>query len=164
MRTRIEEFRQGGPRHAKRLRRMPRKVPMYKHLISDIKELLAFSDHHAPAVNLVGFSMGGHWAVWLSQQPHLPVRSTILYYAARSGSFAHCKASFLAHFAETDPWVSKSARRNMERAISSAGCAYRAFDYPETGHWFAENVRSDAYDAASAELALERTIAHLNPA
>lgn len=146
---------------AKRLRRMPRKVPIYRTLIHNIEDLLIFGGHSGRTVNLVGFSMGGHWAVWLSQQPNLPVRSTVLYYAARAGSYAHSKASFLAHFAEDDPWVSSSVRRNMERAISRAGCAYRAFDYPGTGHWFAETARPEAYEADAAELALKRTIAHL---
>lgn len=146
---------------AKRLRRRPRKVPMYKSLISNVEELLAIGDHGARTVSLVGFSMGGHWAVWLSQQPNLPIQSTVLYYAARAGNYANSKVSFLAHFAESDPWVSGSARRNMERAISNAGCAYTAFDYPGTGHWFAEIDRPEAYDAASAELAFGRTIAHL---
>ncbi len=104
---------------AKRLRRMPRKEPIYKYLISNIEDLLSVGDSRDRTVDLVGFSMGGHWAVWLSQQPDLPVRSTVLYYAARAGSYAHSKASFLA------------PRRNMERAISSAGCAYQAFDYPK---------------------------------
>ncbi|WP_097104425.1 dienelactone hydrolase family protein [Hoeflea halophila] len=150
-----------GVEDAKRLRRMPRKEPMYRYLISNIEDLLSVGDSWVRTVDLVGFSMGGHWAVWLSQQPDLPVRSTVLYYAARAGSYAHSKASFLAHFAENDPWVSKTVRRNMERAISSAGCAYQSFDYPETSHWFAETDRPEEYDAGSAELAFQRTVAHL---
>lgn len=146
---------------AERLRRMPRKVPMYKSLISDIDDLLAFGGCRARAVSLVGFSMGGHWAVWLAQQPDLPVRSAVLYYAARAGSYTSSRASFLAHFAECDPWVSMSARRKMEREISKARCAYTAFDYAATGHWFAESARAEAYDATAAGRALERTIAHL---
>lgn len=146
---------------ARRLRQMPRKVPMYKSLMSDIDELLAFGNHRSQKVSLIGFSMGGHWAVWLSQQPRIPIQSTVLYYAARAGNYANSEASFLAHFAEIDPWVSRSARKNMERALSRANCAYRAFDYPGTGHWFAETARPEAYDAASADLAFERTITHL---
>ena len=34
----------------------------------------------------------------------------------------------------------------MERAIEKAGCSYRAFDYPGTGHWFAEATRTDVGD------------------
>ena len=146
---------------AKRLRKLPRKVPMYKSLVSDVEDLQAFGDCQKKGVSLVGFSMGGHWAVWLSQQADLPIRSTVLYYAARAGTYANSKAAFLAHFADNDDWVSRPARRNMERAILGANCAYKAFDYPGTGHWFAETARPEAYDAAAAELAFQRTIPHL---
>lgn len=146
---------------ARRLRAMPRKLPMYRTLIADIHALMASGPAPATQVSLVGFSMGGHWAVWLSRQPELPVRSTVLYYAARGGDFSECRASILAHFAQDDPWVSASARRGMERALARAQCRYRAHDYPGTGHWFAEADRPEAYDKAAADLALERTIAHM---
>jgi carboxymethylenebutenolidase len=49
----------------------------------------------------------------------------------------------------------------MERAISKAGRSYQAFDYPGTGHWFAETDRSTDYHQLSASLAFDRTCAHL---
>ena len=149
---------------ARKLRAMPRKVPMYKSLITDIEALREFGGSSISRVNLVGFSMGGHWAVWLSQRPDLAISSTALYYAARGGSFAESKVSFMAHFAENDPWVSKSARRNMERQIAKAKCEYTSFDYAGTEHWFAETGQVEQYDAAAAQLALERTIAHFRAA
>lgn len=148
----------------KRLRQMPRKIPIYKMLSADIRRLQEFGGRHAPSVNLVGFSMGGHWAVWLSQQAGLPVRSATLYYAVRAGDFSSSKASFLAHFAEHDPWVRKSARARMEREIERARCAYESFDYPGTGHWFAETARTSEYDATASSLAMKRTVAHIRAA
>jgi carboxymethylenebutenolidase len=142
---------------------MPRRVPMYKSLTSDIGELLSSGGQAARSVSLVGFSMGGHWAVWLAQRPDLPVRSTVLYYAARAGSFADSRSSFLAHFAADDPWVSKPSRRRMEANIAKAACPYAAFDYPGTTHWFAETDRAE-YDSTAAALAMQRTIAHLGSA
>ncbi|MEZ5779241.1 MAG: dienelactone hydrolase family protein [Paracoccaceae bacterium] len=146
---------------ARRLRRLPRRIPMYKSLIADIETLLAFEAPAPREVAIVGFSMGGHWAVWLSQQPGLPIRSTVLYYAARGGNFAASTSSYLAHFAQNDPWVSASARRGMERALTRAGRSYAAHDYPGTGHWLAEADRSQDYDAEAAALALQRTVSHL---
>ncbi len=147
---------------AKLLRRAPRKVPKYKSLISNINELLAFGGGSTQTVSVIGFSMGGHWAVWLSQQPDIPVRSSVVYYAARGGNFAQSRSSFLAHFAENDAWVSKSARRNMQRKIIEAKCSCTVFDYPGTSHWFAESSQLQDYNAPAAQLALERTIAHIN--
>lgn len=143
------------------LRRRPRRVPMYRTLTADIRDLLA-SHGGGDSVALIGFSMGGHWAVWLAQRPDLPVRSVVLYYAARAGDFSQSRASFLAHFADDDPWVSRSARRNMERALSRAGRDYAAHDYPETRHWFAESACTAEYDDQAAGLAFRRTVAHID--
>ena len=148
---------------ARRLRRMPGRVPMYKSLMRDIDALLSFGDGPARSVSVIGFSMGGHWAIWLSQRPDLPVRSTVVYYAARAGSFRDSGSSFLAHFAENDPWVSRSSRRKMASEIVLADCPYTAFDYPGTSHWFAETDRPMEHDPEAAEMALRRTIAHIGP-
>lgn len=151
----------GDEKTARMLRRAPRKLPMYKTLTADIEEILRFGGGRFPNVGVIGFSMGGHWAVWLSQQPDLPIGSTVLYYAARSGDFAASRSAFLAHFADHDPWVKPETRRRMEKAIASANRPYAAFDYPGAGHWFAETGRPDDYDAAAAALALQRTLHHL---
>ncbi len=100
-----------------RLRAQSRRIPMYKTLDADITSLCDLAGSKRNRVGVVGFPMGGHWAVWLSQRPRYNVAATILYDAARAGDFSQCDASLLAHFAEIDPWVSTSSRRNMERAI-----------------------------------------------
>lgn len=140
---------------------MRRSEPMYRTLIRNIDELREKTGGETVAV--VGFSMGGHWAVWLSQRPELRISSVVLYYAARAGNFAASQASFLAHFAVTDEWVSPDARKRMEKEIAKAGLPYEACDYPGTSHWFAESGRPE-YTPAAAALAFERTIAHLTAA
>ena len=145
---------------AKRLRSARRREPMYKTLMRNIDELLELDDARGH-VGIVGFSMGGHWAVWLSQRSDLPIRATVLYYASRAGSFSGSHSSFLAHYAQNDPWVSNRARRRMESEIEKAGRPYTAFDYPGTGHWFAESDRPGDYAPTAAALALERTLIHL---
>jgi carboxymethylenebutenolidase len=146
---------------ARRLRQARRSEPAYKTLLRNISELRAEAGGKSRSVGLVGFSMGGHWAVWLSQRPELNVGATVLYYAARGGDFSTARSSYLAHFAENDPWVSASARYGMERAIARAGCKYQAYEYPGTSHWFAETDRPAEYDAQSASLAFDKTSDHL---
>jgi carboxymethylenebutenolidase len=148
------------PEEARRLRRSRRAEPMYRTLIRNIDELRAAAGTEAD-IGVAGFSMGGHWAVWLSQRPDLPIAATVIYYATRAGSFADSHAGFIAHFAEDDPWVKPAARRRMETAIAAGGCDYRAFDYPGTGHWFAESDRDRDHVPEAAALAFERTTAHL---
>ena len=139
---------------ARALRSARRREPAYRALHRALRELAELGDGHDPSV--VGFSMGGHWAVWLAQHPDPPVRSVVLYYAARAGDFSAATAPARAHFAETDDFVSATARHRMELAIGARGLRYEAHDYPGTEHWFAESDRA-AFQANAAQLALNRT-------
>lgn len=143
------------------LRAARRSEPIYKTLTRNMVELREATGTRDGPVNVVGFSMGGHWAVWLSQRADLNVGKTVLYYAARGGDYSSSQSAYLAHFAETDRWVTRSARRRMESAIASAGRPYRAHDYPGTSHWFAESDRIDAYAASAADTAFAHSAAFL---
>lgn len=149
---------------ARALRRRPRRVPTYRTLEADLTTLRGMTGGGNRKIGVVGFSMGGHWAVWLSQRPEYGIGATVLYYAARAGDFSRSSSSILAHFAGGDPWVSHSARRSMEKAISRAGLPYVAHDYPEAGHWFAECDRRDSFRPSDAALAFNRTTQHLRNA
>ena len=143
---------------AKALRQAPRRVPLYRQLLAALESLALETNHSRLAV--AGFSMGGHWAVWLSQQADVPVDAAILYYAARGGNFDGSQARYLAHFAEVDPWISPSARRGMQSAIARRGRPYQSHDYVGTGHWFAES-ENEAFDEDAAGQALGRDLALL---
>ena len=146
---------------ARALRARPRRTPMYKTLGEDLASLAAATGSAATRLGVVGFSMGGHWAVWLSQRPEYSLGATVLYYSARAGEFSNCRSSIIAHFAEHDPWVSVSARKRMENAIRKSQCDYSAYDYPGTKHWFAEAARPSEFDESAARLALDRDVTHL---
>ncbi len=145
---------------ARALRALPRREPMYRTIIRAIEALAADTGASVRRVALVGFSMGGHWTLWFSQRPELPISAAVVHYAARSADFCLTDWPILAHFAENDPFVSTSARRGMEKALARACRPYTAFDYPGTGHWFAESADTN-FDADAADLALARTIAFL---
>jgi carboxymethylenebutenolidase len=106
---------------AERLRRRRRREPVYRTLIRVIEELCRDPASAGPPVGIVGFSMGGHWALWLTQRDTLPIGAAVTYYGARGGSYAGSRASFLAHFAERDDFVSTAARRRFERAVAAGG-------------------------------------------
>lgn len=104
---------------AKRLRAeatASRRIPAYKMLMASIYELSAHKAANGPEVAIMGFSMGGHWALWLSQRPELPISSTVVFYAARNGDFTKSHSRFLFHFAENDEWVSVPGVKKMKKA------------------------------------------------
>jgi len=129
--------------------------------------LQAARTEHAPGsrIGVVGYSMGGHWALWLSSQarPEVPpISATVVYYATRACDFHASAAAFQIHLAETDPFVSASGVAAQERALRKAGRPYELHRYPRTGHWFAEYDRPDAFQPEATALAWERTLAFLS--
>ncbi len=145
---------------ARRLRSR-RGEPVYRRLRRSLEALWTLDGTEGRSPAVVGFSMGGHWAVWLAQHPDPPVAAVVVYYAARGGDFSEATSPLLAHFAGADDFVSGSARRTMERAIATRGLPYTAFDYPGTVHWFAESDQQ-AFDPEAARLALDRTASFLS--
>jgi carboxymethylenebutenolidase len=149
------------PAGAKRLRAKPKREPTYKTLIRAIEQLSNHPAVQGSTVGVVGFSMGGHWALWLSQRPELPIGATVTFYGARAGDFTGSRAAFLGHFAEKDDWASDAALKKLKRRLEMAGRVAEFFVYPDTGHWFLEFDRADAYNPQAAELAWKRTIKFL---
>lgn len=149
----------GTVAEAKKLRAkatVSRKEPAYKYLIRMIGELRR--ETRAEDIGVVGFSMGGHWAYWLAQRSDLPIAATVTFYAARNGDYSHSRSSFLAHFAETDEWVSPASVRKLERSLIKVGRSFECHTYSDTGHWFFEDDRADAFKPEASALAWTRTL------
>lgn len=143
------------PEEAAALRAAPRSRPMYRTMLAALDELSADPAARRSRVGLVGFSMGGHWAVWLAQRADVPAGAVVVHYATRAVKTSD-PVPVLAHFAEHDPFVTKSGRSAMERSLRLHGWPYTAHDYPGTGHWFAESGEG-AYDPGPATAAFART-------
>lgn len=146
---------------AKRLRAKPRREPTDKTLIRVFKQAINHTAVQGSSFGVVGFSMGGHWALWLSQRPELPVGAAVTFYGVRTGDYSSSQAAFLGHFAEKDDWVSDSALKKLKASLKTAGRVAELFVYPDTGHWFFESDRVDAYNSKAADLAWERTLEFL---
>ncbi len=145
------------------LRGRKRSKPMWRQIVAAVER--ARSEHGAGAVGQVGFSMGGHWALWLAKQsrPEIPpISATTVFYATRAGDFSASRSAFQLHLAESDPFVSPSSIARQERQLRAAGREAELHYYPGTGHWFFEWDRPDAYDPEAASLAWGRTVEFLD--
>ncbi len=155
------------PTQAKALRHQStaqRKTPAYKLLIAAIELLRSHEAVQGSRVALVGFSMGGHWALWLAQRPELPIGATVVFYAARSGNYTRSRSRFLFHFAESDDWVSAASVKKLKSNLAHSNADATYYAYPGTTHWFFENDRKDAFNKSAAVAAWKRTIAFINEA
>ncbi|NJN50488.1 MAG: dienelactone hydrolase family protein [Gammaproteobacteria bacterium] len=139
-----------------------RKTPAYKLLIAAIEQLRTHEAVQGSRISQVGFSMGGHWALWLAQRPDLPIGATVVFYAARDGDYTNSESRFLFHFAQSDDWVSATSAKKLVKSLANANADATYYTYPNTTHWFFEDDRKDAYNKSAAAAAWKRTITFLN--
>jgi len=121
-----------------------------------------------PGLGVVGFSLGGRFALELALRKPEMTRAVTVFYALMGADFSQTQAAYLCHLAETDAYAADSGKKKFEKALKASGRPYAVYTYPGTGHWFFEQDRPQAYNAAAAELAWTRTVeflhAHLDPA
>lgn len=111
---------------------------------------------------VVGFSMGGAWALHLSAVRPDDVAAVVPFYGSGDDEdVTASNAAYLGHFAVDDPWEPLDAVRHREQQLRSAGRDATFHLYADAGHWFFEDDRADAFDARAAAQAWERTVAFL---
>lgn len=114
-------------------------------------------------LGIIGFSLGGAYALDTSVNRPEEISAVVVFYDTYPGlEYNRASAPYLCHYAEDDSFVSTEAIAQMERELQAAGRPVTISTYPGTKHWFFEANRPDAYDAAAAALAWERTVAFLN--
>jgi carboxymethylenebutenolidase len=115
------------------------------------------------ALALVGFSLGGAYALEASVELADEIVAVVTFYTSYTGpDYRHAQAAYLCHFAENDPFDPPEVAVEMNQAFETAGRRATFYTYPGTTHWFFEANRPDAYDPAATALAWERTLAFLN--
>jgi len=141
---------------------------LFEHLDQaqvDLAEAVAFLSERAGAndrgLAVVGFSLGASFALDLSVAAAEQVRAVVVFYGTGGGDFSRSKAAYLGHFAETDPFEPSEEVDRLEDTLRAAGRPVTFYRYSGTGHWFFEPDRADAYNAAAATLAWDRTLAFL---
>jgi len=109
-------------------------------------------------------SLASRWAYYaldLSAADPEHIRSVVLFYGTGPADFSRSRADYLGHFAENDPYEPESNIDELEASLMKAGRPVTFHRYQGTGHWFFEPDRADAFNAAAASLAWDRTLAFL---
>lgn len=73
---------------ARKLRARPKKEPTYKTLLRALEHLQGVPQVQGSSSGVIGFSMGGHWALWLAaNRPELRLKSVTSFYGASPAAF-----------------------------------------------------------------------------
>jgi len=110
---------------------------------------------------VMGFSLGANYALDLADADPKHIRSVVLFYGTGGDDFSHSRAAYLGHFAEEDEFEPQSSVDHLEESLRRAGHPVTFYRYRDTGHWFFEPDRSQAYNQAAASLAWDRTLSFL---
>lgn len=115
----------------------------------------------AGSVAVIGFSLGAYYALDLAAAAPDQIGSVVLFYGTGGGDFSRATADFLGHFAANDPYEPSANVDDLAKTLKQAGRQVTFYQYPDTGHWFCEPDRTDAYNPDAANLAWARTLAFL---
>jgi len=137
-----------------------------KRATAEVAVAASFLDQHANnaerGLAVIGFSLGAAYALGLAAAEPERIHSVVLFYGTGGGDANRSRAAYLGHFAENDPYEPQAEVDRLEAALRHAGRTVTFHRYTGTGHWFFEPDRTQAFHAAAASLAWDRTLAFLN--
>jgi carboxymethylenebutenolidase len=146
---------------AKRLRLKMKQEQASASILGALEQLSQLPAVTSQATGVVGVSLGGYWALWLSLEKPELIKAVTVFYGTKGADYSPAKAAYLGHFAESDPYTAASGVKKLEKSLRAADRPVSFYTYADTGHWFFESDREDAYHAQAAELAWGRTVAFL---
>ena len=115
----------------------------------------ASRDPQAP-IAVVGYGSGASWALWLSARLIEEVGAVVTYYGSQGIPMDGSKASYLAHWAESDHIVSDHEAADLGLSLKLAGVDFRFEHHEGTSHGFAEEGH-EAFDGKAEAVAWRQT-------
>jgi carboxymethylenebutenolidase len=129
---------------------------------AEIAEAVRFLTERAGAADqgiaVIGFSMGAYYALHLADADPDQIKRVVVFYGTGGDDFSNSRAEYLGHFAENDEFEPPANVNELKESLQRAGRLVTFYTYPGTGHWFFEPDVSQAYNAAAASLAWDRTL------
>jgi carboxymethylenebutenolidase len=133
--------------------------------VGDVAGAVAFLRSHLRSngkVGVMGFCLGG--AISLAAACHVEGLGAVsAFYGippANKVDYAKATAPIITHVAKHDEWVSVARMEGVKKDLESAGSPSSMEMYVyDAKHAFANDSRPEVYDAASAKLAWDRTVA-----
>lgn len=126
--------------------------------------VMAAKDHLRGLTNgkigVIGFSMGGAWALILASHKPEEAAAIVLFYGNEGVDYGKITAKVMGHYSDNDEWEPKEFVDNTFAEFKKAGVDATLHIYPGVGHWFVEEDRPE-YDPAAASLAWDRTLEFL---
>jgi len=111
-------------------------------------------------IGVIGFSMGGAWALVLASSKPEQVAATVLFYGNEDVDVAKITSQVMGHYSDNDEWEPYKWVEKKFGEMKAAGVDATLHVYPGVGHWFVETDRPE-YDSAAASLAWDRTFEFL---
>jgi len=146
---------------AKKLKSKLKHDTVSQEIIQAAEQLRTISSAGGQAIVVIGFSLGGYYALWLAEQMLVQIAATVVFYGTRNSDYTGSRSAFQFHFAESDVYVAASGVKKLQKSLQAAGREAEFYTYPGTTHWFFEDDRPDAYQAQAADLVWSRTIEFL---
>jgi carboxymethylenebutenolidase len=134
-----------------------------KDLAAAADYLLGLKAVQPKKVAALGFCMGGQLALYAATS-HDQIAAAVDFYGIHpnvSPDFSRLRGPVLAHFGNTDGFVSVDSARELVASIEKAGGTIDAHFY-EAGHAFFNDARPEAYVADAAQRAWTRTVEFLH--
>jgi len=147
--------------NAEKLRTKLKADIVKQDILAALNQLQSEPSIEGKQIDLMGFSLGAHWSLWLAEEQPQAIAATAIFYGTRGGTYQATTTAYLGHFAETDEYVSASGRKKLERILKATGMDVTFYTYPDTQHWFFENDRPE-YNPEAADLAWQRTLEFMN--
>lgn len=116
----------------------------------------------AQRIGVVGFCMGGSFALMLATH-NSDIKAAVPFYGKVPPieTLDYLLCPILYHYGAKDEWVTKDEVERLKQGLTQFGKPGEIAIYPEAGHAFFNDTRSEAYRPQEARLAWERTLEFL---